>query len=275
MKKIAFILLITILTFSANALKSQEYLDFNTSNGEGQKRILLVPFDPRIYYNDATAIIAEKEGETHDEIMEYFRYQLNLQLYDAMMDSCVIISLFSDNTRQDKEDIDGLYSIISYELVQAMPNALEDAEKEKKGYFARKREDKEQQRRKDEIAQYNTKIVDGEIVGKRQPTNDMYLNIVFHQPEVLTEIANRRDVDYFLFINQFDIKGNYGDPYLSGNSKSERTIKVHFSIYNSQGKLVHGSFGENKMPFDLADKQEIASLYFPEVIRQIVNNINF
>jgi len=269
------LLLIIILIIPATVLKSQEYLDFNTSEGDNQKRVLLVPFDPRIYYNDATAIIAAKSGDTHDEIMEYFRYQLNLQLYDALMDSCTIISLFSDNTRQDKEDINGLYSIISYELVQAMPNKQEDSEDEKKGYFARKREEKEQLRRQAEISQYNTKIVDGETVGKRQPTHDMYLNIVFHQPEVLTEIANRRNVDYFLFINQFDIKGNYGDPYLSGNSKAERTIKVHFSIYNSQGNLIHGSFGENTIPFDLADKNEIAALYFPEVIRQIVNNISF
>lgn len=263
------------MTVSVAGLKSQEYLDFNSSQADNQKRVLLVPFDPRIYLNDATAIIAAKDGDSYDEILEYFRYQFNLQLYDAMMDSCTIISLFSDNTRQDKEDIDGLYSIISYELVKAMSNNSENQDKEKKGYFARKREEEQQRKRIEEISQYNTKVVDGEIVGKRQPTHDMYLNIVFHQPEVLTEIANRRDVDYFLFINQFEIKGNYGDPYLSGNSKSERTIKVHFSIYNSQGKLIHGSFGENKIPFELADKQEIATLYFPEVIRQIVNNIDF
>lgn len=274
MKKFALFLFI-IITVPAAVLKSQEYLDFNTSKGDNQKRILLVPFDPRIYMNDATALIAAEDGSTHDEILEYFRYQFNLQLYDAMMDSCTIISLFSDNTRQDKEDINGLYSIISYELVKAMPNNPENPDKEKKSYFAKKREEKEQQRRLDEISQYNTKIVDGEIVGKRQPTHDMYLNIVFHQPEVLAEIANRREVDYFLFINQFEIKGNYGDPYLTGNSKAERTIKVHFSIYNSQGKLIHGSFGENKIPFDLAEKEKISSLYFPEVIRQIVNNINF
>ncbi|MDD3859759.1 MAG: hypothetical protein PHW83_06130 [Bacteroidales bacterium] len=274
MKKIALFLFI-LITIPAAVLKSQEYLDFNTSKGDNQKRILLVPFDPRIYINDATGIIAAEDGSTHDEILEYFRYQFNLQLYDAMMDSCTIISLFTDNTRQDKEDINGLYSIISYELVKAMPNNPENPDNEKKGYFAKKREEKEQQRRLEEISQYNTRIVDGEIVGKRQPTHDMYLNIVFHQPEVLTEIANRRDVDYFLFINQFEIKGNYGDPYLTGNSKSERTIKVHFSIYNSQGNLIHGSFGENKMPFDLAEKEKISALYFPEVIRQIVNNINF
>ncbi|PLX08925.1 MAG: hypothetical protein C0596_03670 [Marinilabiliales bacterium] len=256
-------------------LNAQEYLDFNTGANR-TKRILLVPFDPRIYYNDATSIMAEETGETHDEIMLYFREQFNLQLYNAMMDSCVVVNLLTDNTRRAQEDISELYSSISYELRLAMQNEPEDPDEvEKMNFLQRKRYEKEQQRKLEEMENSRTRIVDGEIVGKRQSVEDKYLHIIFHQPEVLEEIAARRDIDYFLFINQFDIKGNYGDPYLSGNANSERTIKVHFSLYNAQGKLIHGSFGENNMPFNLADRKEVANLYFPEVIRQIVNNIDY
>jgi len=270
------ILLFLVFVFPLLAsLNAQEYLDFN--NGANKtKRVLLVPFDPRIYYNDATSIMASEAGETHDEIMMYFREQFNLQLYNAMMDSCEIVNLMSDNTRQATEDISGLYSSISYELRLAMENTPEDPEDvEKMNYFQRKKYEKQEQKRIEDMENYKTRIVDGELVGRRQPVGDKYLHIVFHSPEVLEEIAARRDIDYFLFVNQFDIKGNYGDPYLSGNSKSQRTIKVHFSLFNAHGKLVHGSFGENKMPFNLADKKEMSNLYFPEVIRQIVNNIDF
>lgn len=273
MKKTASFIVASILLITG--IYAQDYLDFNSGNSK-TKKVLLVPFDPRIYINDATAIMAAKDGDTHDEIMQFFRYQLNMQLYNAMMDSCTIISLFTDNTRQDQDDIDQLYSIISYELVLAMKNNPENPEgTEKKGFIARKREEKAEQQRREEAANYKTHIENGELVGKRQSTGDMYLNIVFYQPEVLAEIANRRDINYFLFINDFEIKGNYGDPYLSGNSKAERTIKVHFSLYNTKGELIHGSFGEAKIPFNLDDKQEIANLYFPEIIRQIIYNIDF
>ncbi len=273
MKKIAAIIFISVVFLTA--INAQEYLDFNTG-ADKTKRILLVPFDPRIYLNDATGIMAQKDRETHDEIMQYFRYQFNLQLYNAMMDSCTLISLFTDNTRQDQDDIDQLYSIISYELVLAMKNNPENPEDlEKKGFLARKRDEKEEQKRIEEAAQYKTHIQNGELVSKRQSTEDMYLNIVFHQPEVLEEIAAKRNVNYFLFINHFEIKGNYGDPYLSGNAKAERTIKVHFSLYNAKGVLIHGSFGEAKIPFNLDDKQKVSDLYFPEIIRQIIHNIDF
>ncbi len=270
------IVLFLILTFPFIAsLNAQEYLDFNTGSNR-TKRVLLVPFDPRIYSNDATSIMVTERGETHDEIMMYFREQFNLQLYNAMMDSCTVVSLLTDNTRQAQEDISGLYSSISYELRLAMQNAPEDPDEiEKMNFFQKKKYEKEQQRKLEEMENSRTRIVDGEIVGKRQAVKDKYLHIYFHSPEVLEEIAARRDIDYFLFINQFDIKGNYGDPYLSGNADSKRTIKVHFSLYNANGKLAHGSFGENDMPFNLGDKKEVSNLYFPEVIRQIVNNIKF
>ncbi|MBQ5458010.1 MAG: hypothetical protein IIT61_04745, partial [Bacteroidales bacterium] len=98
MKRIIQILLILISCVSM--AYGQEYLDFN-SRYNRQKRVLLVPFDERIYFNDATAEIAKRDGLTHDEIMEYFRYQLNLQLVNSLIDSCEVVDLFKDNTRED------------------------------------------------------------------------------------------------------------------------------------------------------------------------------
>ena len=52
MKRIIQILLILISCVSMSY--GQEYLDFNSQYNR-QKRVLLVPFDERIYFNDATA----------------------------------------------------------------------------------------------------------------------------------------------------------------------------------------------------------------------------
>ena len=37
-------------------------------------------------------------------------------------------------------------------------------------------------------------------------------------------------------------------PHLSGNTKAERNLKVHFSIYNTKGQMIHNSFGITKLP---------------------------
>ncbi|MBQ2542742.1 MAG: hypothetical protein II554_05260 [Bacteroidales bacterium] len=272
MKRIIQILLVLISCVSMSY--GQEFLDFN-SRYNRQKRVLVVPFDERIYFNDATAEIAKRDGLTHDEIMEYFRYQLNLQLVNSLIDSCEVVDLFKDNTREDEADISGLYTTMSYELRLAEF----ELDTENMGALARKRAEKlEEARRKqreEEMKNARPGIQNGELVGRKQQTDDMYLHIIIGQPEVLKEIASRRKVDYFLFVNQFDIKTDYRDPYISGQRNVQRLMRVHFSIYNSNGEFVSGNYASTKVPYYEDSKERIVNQYFPEIMRQILKKIKF
>lgn len=272
MKRIIQILLVLISCVSM--AYGQEYLDFN-SRYNRQKRVLVVPFDERIYFNDATAEIAKRDGLTHDEIMEYFRYQLNLQLVNSLIDSCEVVDLFKDNTREDEADISGLYTTMSYELRLAEF----ELDTENMGALARKRAEKlEEARRKqreEEMKNARPGIQNGELVGRKQQTDDMYLHIIIGQPEVLKEIASRRKVDYFLFVNQFDIKTDYRDPYISGQRNVQRLMRVHFSIYNSNGEFVSGNYASTKVPYYEDSKERIVNQYFPEIMRQILKKLKF
>ena len=272
MKRIIQILLILISCVSMSY--GQEFLDFN-SRYNRQKRVLVVPFDERIYFNDATAEIAKRDGLTHDEIMEYFRYQLNLQLVNSLIDSCEVVDLFKDNTREDEADISGLYTTMSYELRLAEF----ELDTENMGALARKRAEKlEEARRKqreEEMKNARPGIQNGELVGRKQQTDDMYLHIIIGQPEVLKEIASRRKVDYFLFVNQFDIKTDYRDPYISGQRNVQRLMRVHFSIYNSNGEFVSGNYASTKVPYYEDSKERIVNQYFPEIMRQILKKLKF
>lgn len=272
MKKLFSIIL--LLMFASSMMIAQEFLDFNNGYNR-QKRVLVVPFDERIYFNDATPEIARHDNLTHDEIMEYFRHQLNLQLTNSLMDSCEIVDLMSNNTREDEADIIGLYTTMSYilQLAEFEP------EEEPKNIIARKRAEKleeiRRKQREEEMANARPGIRNGELVGHKQNTDDMYLHIVIEQPEVLKEIAQRRRVDYFLFVNQFDIKTDFRDPYMSGNRNMQRLMRVHFSIYNSNGEFVSGNYASTKIPYYEDDKERIVSQYFPEIMRQILKKIKF
>jgi len=266
---------ILLLVFSASLVSNgQEYLDFNNQYNR-QKRVLVVPFDERIYFNDATAEIARRDGLTHDEIMEYFRYQLNLQLVNSLADSCEIVDLMQDNTREAEADITGLYTTMSYELRLAEF----ELDTENMSNLARKRAEKlEEARRKqreEEMKNARPGMQNGELIGRKQNTDDMYLHIIIGEPEVLKEIASRRNIDYYLFINQFDIKTDYRDPYLSGQRNVYRIMRVHFSIYNTNGEFVSGNYASTKVPLYEDDKERIVNQYFPDIMRQIVKKIKF
>ena len=269
-----FFSIVLVVIFSVTISYGQEFLDFN-SRYNRQKRIIVVPFDERIYFNDATAEIARRDGLTHDEIMEYFRYQLNLFLINSLIDSCEVVDLMTNNTREDEADISGLYTTMSYELRLAEF----ELDTENLGPLAKKRAEKlEEARRKqreEDLKNSRTRMQNGELVGSRTNTDDMYLHIIIGQPEVLKEIASRRNVDYFLFINQFDIKTDYRDPYISGQRNVQRLMRVHFSIYNTNGEFVSGNYASTKVPIYEDDKERIVNQYFPDIMRQIIKKIKF
>lgn len=267
------ILLFLCLTLIISPAKSQE-LEFRTAP-EYDVRVLIIPFDPRIYYNDATAEMARKTGESHDDIMMFFRSEFNRMLNVALMDSCIIIDLFSDDTRTARQDISDLYSTISYQMKPAMQNAPEHPDDEpRKGFFRQYLDDRKRERVNEKHQQSGTRIEKGQIVSNRQSNENKYVHIHFGNTAVLEEVARRRGVDLFLFINHFDIRGVYGT-YMSGDPDNVRNLRVHFTMFDSQGNIYHGSYGHVELPFHLYNKQKIVDRYFPEVIRQIIHNIDF
>ncbi len=276
MKKSFFfiLLLIIIHNFYYDTNAQDKPLEFK-SKAKYDLRVLIVPFDPRIYYNDATEIIAKKTGESYRDIMHFFRDELNRALNIALMDSCIVIDLLTEDTRQAHQDISDLYTGISYEMKNAMQNKPEHPDYEEDENFFQKHLSFRSQKMESKTQEIEkTRIEQGEIYQKRESMENKYVHITFTNPEVLKEISRRRGIDLFLFINQFDIKGVY-EPYMSGDPDSKRNLRVHFSMYDSRGLLTHGSFGHEEIPFHLDDKQKIVNRYFPEVIRQIIHNIDF
>lgn len=265
---------ISILLCFSTIIWAQETLQFSNAP-KYDVRLLIVPFDPIIYYNDATPELAPKYDMTHDELMMFFRLELNKYLHNSLSDSCYTVDLLTDNTKEARQDLGGLYTVIAYEMRTAMPNTTEDTSDE--GFFGKfyrnMKKEKSVENKDGEL--YSTRMNNGEIKGHRQSTDNMYFHIKFKDPDFLPELADRRNVDRFLFINQFEIKGNYSDPYTSGRDDFMRTFKVHFSIYDHLGELIHGSYAVVKIPFDEYDKDNIVADYYPSIVRQIIYNIEF
>lgn len=268
MKKTIFIFLIFV---TANCF-AQEKIEF-TPTPKTNKRIVIIPFEEKTYFNDASNIFAEKDNISHEKILNYFRITINSELTKALSDSCYVINMLNvSDTRAEQEILDSLYSIASYEMDIAKPNNYQKENKKTK-LFNKKKVGEENC----ETAKVKkTEIKNGEILETRSTVDDKYLKIVFSNKKIIKEIVNKRKADYIIFITEFEIIGNnYRDPYLSGNKDATRKLKIHFTIYDFSGRITHGGFAENNFPFRLNKKEEIIYKYLPEIIRQIISNINF
>lgn len=270
MKRILWFLAIIIICLNIN--KAEAQIDMDLHPERSKQRILILPFDPSIYVNDASMIWSKQSGLSHEEIRDELRIELNRRLHLGMIDSCESVDLLTSYTKEARNDLMGLYTCVYYELRRAMPNVKEDAETEDRGPLDKIFKKKEKPYTDTVV---NARRHDGEIQGRRYPTHDKYLHILFDNPDFIPELCRRRDLDKVLFVNQMEITGNYGNPYMSGNPDATRTIKVHYSLFNFNGRLLHGGFASVEIPFHLDDYQEVMEDYFPTIVRQIILNIDF
>ncbi|RLD49553.1 MAG: hypothetical protein DRI94_11005, partial [Bacteroidetes bacterium] len=81
--------------------------------------------------------------------------------------------------------------------------------------------------------------------------------------------------DYFLFINQFEIRSDYSNPYSSGSGTYPRILKIHYSIYDAQGNFIFGSFAQTKLPPTENYLKNISQKYFPIIIKKMYQNSPF
>ena len=263
--------LIICLLILAASLQGNAQDDSRFFPDDYDQRIMILPFDPSIYINDASELWIRNSDMDYQELKTYLRNQLNSRIHLALVDSCEPIDLMQDYTTEARNELLGLYTTVSYEMRRAMPDEKEEDEGEKfLGRFFEKRKEKNYT---DTVVK--TRREAGEVRGKRYNTSDKYLHVIYQNPDFIPELAKRRNLDKILFVNQLEIQGRYGNPYISGDGESRRMIKVHYSLYDSQGKLLHGGFSSVTIPFNLNDVETVIKDYFPAIVRQMMLNIDF
>jgi hypothetical protein len=270
MKHISHILLFFFLSFLIGHVHAQD--DSHFFPDDYDQRVLILPFDPSIYLNDASEIWIKNSDMSYDELRDYLRNNINRRLQLAMVDSCEAIDLNQSYTTEARNDLLGLYTTVSYEMRRAMPDK-QKVEEDEERFLGKLRTQWKEKQYKDTVVK--TRREDGEVRGRRYGTDDKYLHITFSNPEFIPDLAKRRDFDKILFVNQLEIKGMYGDPYFTGDGDAARLIKLHYSLYGADGKLLHGSFASVKIPYHLNNPETVVKDYFPAIVRQVISNIDF
>jgi hypothetical protein len=102
--------LFLILILSTQIIFAQYDMDMSPSRSK--MRILILPFDPSIYANDASVMWSQKSGMSHEEIKDLLRSELNRRLHFGMIDSCESVDLLSSYTKEARNDLLGLYTTV-------------------------------------------------------------------------------------------------------------------------------------------------------------------
>lgn len=232
-------------------------------------RVLVVPFNPDYYFSDADLMLAKHNNKNQPEIKDLFRYGLDVNLRARIISSNMEAQGFMSNRQLDEEkDIYHIYRGIGYKMDR--PNTAyfkDDIKKESRISSFLKRINKKEPNSSLGI----DPISKGQVVAGTG--EQKYLNVVIHDPEMLVYLANKYNVDLFLFINQFEVVSHYEHCLDRATGNYSREIKIHFSIFDSAADQIYGNYVSIFNDSKLIDIDEIIQKNFPLIADYMANRI--
>lgn len=248
------------------------------------KTVMVVPFNPNIYNNEATKDMIDFSGMSYDELEFTLRMEFDRSLHNNLADSCKSICLLqSYTTNENTIDVSEIYSYSNYYLSESkvfvptknkkfrLSNVASDKSLDTEKDTAKYRSKKQEYDKKNKA----NNITNGELTSEVKNNNDKFLNVKFKNDEFLQNLSKKFAIDYFLFINEFDIKGDYSDSYAVGKKSFDMSIIVHYSIFNSSSEYIFGGAAIVDYPAYISDPKIVISTYFDKLSSFIIKDIEF
>lgn len=198
------------------------------------KQVMVIPFDPYLYFSDADHEIAAKSKIAPPKVREVFRRRLNTLLRAPGYET---IHLLGGQSTDSIGDLNKVYSSVSYGYQDAIENPhykpLDESEGHVKSTSKKTWIDK--QKEKFTAVQNSSKAVHDKYEGQ-------YFAVKIRNPEeFFSYFREKYSVDYFVFINQFEVKTNYENCLDRAAHDFERTFTTHFSIFDAEGNQIAGN----------------------------------
>jgi hypothetical protein len=215
--------------------------------------ILLIPYNPMYYLSDSDRQIAEASKKSVHTIRDNFRTSLDHSLKKQFSEKFIAHSVLTDTTIQADNDLKRIYNeqVLKYE---ESPTYKKLKKPEKKKAIKKAR---------------GIGIDESSVTTENTFMDDLFMNVTFSDPELLSELAARYENDYFLFLNQFEIQIDYTDCLDLAKKIYNRRLKVHYSIYNKNGDYVTGDYVKISFPSNTNHVNEIISRNFSHLARQL------
>lgn len=212
-------------------VESQEDESLPGYPDDGTKRVLIIPFDPYLYFSDADDEIAAASKIPRVKVREFFRRRLN-----ALMDppGYETIHLLGGTVKDSLKDLDRIYKSIAYmqDNIKGVPPEGIDIGFDKLPPA------------QSLIERTKKKLTDPQRTGKAIHEKDKgkYYGVKINDPEnFFNYFNNKYHVRYYVFINQFDVKTLYEHCLDRSRQDYERNFITHFTIFDSNGNQVAGN----------------------------------
>jgi LysM repeat protein len=206
--------------------------EFSPANKEAQ-RVLVIPFDPYLYFSDADNDIAWHSSIPKQNVRYIFRTRLNAFVDPKGFES---INLLGGAFRENQSELDRIYKSVTYSY---QPVSLSKANPlpvtEKTGNVAVSWI----QKQKEKFSAAPSPEATGNSSVARDPSK--YYGVKVKDPDLYRYFNQHYAVDYYLFINQFEIHTDFTNCLDRTKNDFVREFLVHYTIFDNQGTRIAGN----------------------------------
>jgi len=243
MRKIVLLILLVLVSAIANAQDS------------ASTKILLVPFNPDMYLSDIEQDIIQNTKMTPDEYRTYFRRVLDLKLQGELKSYRPTVSLMGDMEGEDKKELNAFYGQAGYSYMEPVGKGLGKVTNKKKSLFEKKTAE-------DKVPLYITTRGD-----------DKFMNAAISNKNYYSALMSANNCNYMVSINQFEFKTNYSSCIDLSRKLYRRELIIHYSVWDSNAKLIAGNFLVVYFPSDINKPQEIAEKTFKSISETLLTQL--
>ncbi len=227
-----------------------------------QKSVLVVPFENKMYLSDINKALAEHNNLSSDQIIARFTAAIDQSIYYAFQEKCKVSSFYGIKDSTVVEDLSYVYDNLDleYELVS---NTEDKSKAEQLKAKLKKKEDNTYQK---------GQINNGQVITTRD-IRERYIKTIIKDQQMLDSMHFKFDNDYFLFVNQLDIKNDYSDMIAVQQGSFDRIIHLHYTLYSKDGNILTTGISKTSFSNRENDINKIITNNFPILAQYIFEDL--
>lgn len=237
------------------------------------QQVLIVPFDPYLYFSDADDEIAARSNMPRTKVRQVFRRRLNAMLEAPGYEN---IYLLGGKAKDTLSDLNRIYSSVTYNYQETINNPnLKNDDLEANASASNSKGGSSSTDMKGWLEKQKNKLSgNGNTNDSRYEIpkdHGKYFGVKIKNPQEFYSFFNTKyGIDYYIFVSQFEVKTDYEHCLDRAANNFERTFTVHFSIYDSTGKQIAGNKFKTHYNSNSNSVMQIVADNIPKVAERIL-----
>jgi hypothetical protein len=242
-------LLLPLLSSAQSYNESQNSL----TNSAAPKKILIIPYEPKMHISDADLDIAKYSNQSEKQMRALFRMGLAHKINTTLVTAYPTYSLLEDLRSEAQHELEKIYRAIDYSYDTVFSALKNNAETSNKNLS-----------KKEQKKELESKTASGDL---------KFMNVKVMDPNLLSQLSQTYEADLFVFVSQVEIITNHKDCAGAGLGLYDRDIKVHYAVFDKGGVELNGDIAKVNYPSSTNDVGQIMALNFPPISEIILSSL--